>query len=152
LGSLEWATGAAERVGVDPLADRYRELNQGRHGMRYVAANSENLPFDDTTFDVVSVFNALDHVENMDDTIQEVQRVLARGGDLLLICEIDHEPTLTEPQTLSEDVLDHFDDCKVMMRRVFAINDRHDVYASISEGQRRASGEPGILCAHLIKR
>jgi SAM-dependent methyltransferase len=152
LGSLEWATGAAERVGVDPLADKYRELNKGLHAMQYVNAASECLPFADGAFDVVSIFNALDHVENADATIREVQRVLARGGDLLLICEIDHEPTLTEPQTLREGVLERFDACRVEMKKIFAINADHNVYASISQARPRSSlQDPGILCARLAK-
>lgn len=152
LGSLEWATGAAERVGVDPLADRYRELNRGIHSMQYVNAASEALPFADGSFDVVSMFNALDHVEDADATIKEVQRVLARGGDLMLICEIDHEPTLTEPQTLGEDILDRFSVCQIVMKQIFAINPEHNVYSSISESRPRASPrDPGILCARLMK-
>jgi SAM-dependent methyltransferase len=152
LGSLEWATGAAQRVGVDPLADKYRELNKGIHSMQYVNAASEALPFANGAFDVVSMFNALDHVENADATINEVQRVLAKGGDLLLICEIDHEPTLTEPQTLREDVLETFGACRVQTQKIFAINGDHNVYASISEARPRASlRDPGILCAHLVK-
>jgi len=151
LGSLEWATGAAERVGVDPLADKYRDLNKGVHAMQYVNAASEALPFADGAFDVVSMFNSLDHVEDADATIGEVQRVLANGGDLLLICEIDHEPTLTEPQTLREDILEKFGTCRVEMKKIFAINDDHNVYASISQARARASGHPGILCARLVK-
>jgi 2-polyprenyl-3-methyl-5-hydroxy-6-metoxy-1,4-benzoquinol methylase len=152
LGSLEWATGAAERVGADPLADKYQKLNKGTHSMQYVKAASEALPFADEAYDVVSMFNALDHVEDADATIREVQRVLARGGDLLLICEIDHEPTLTEPQTLKEDVLEKFDACRLVMKRIFAINADHNIYASIGQARARASGQdPGILCAHLVK-
>ncbi|MEM8752824.1 MAG: class I SAM-dependent methyltransferase [Pseudomonadota bacterium] len=153
LGSLEWADQAAERVGVDSLADRYRELNKGKHAMRYVNAGFEDLPFDDGSFDVVSTFNALDHVEDAGAAIREAQRVLAPGGDLLLIVEINHAPTLTEPQTLKVDILDKFDDCDEVDRKVFAINERHDVYASIAEAKPPASPEAeAILCARLVKR
>ena len=40
-GSLEWATTAAERVGVDPLADDYLALGAADHAMTYVAAPAE---------------------------------------------------------------------------------------------------------------
>ena len=38
-GSLEWATMAAERVGVDPLVGRYRRLGIDERRMRYVEAS-----------------------------------------------------------------------------------------------------------------
>lgn len=152
-GSLEWATMAAERVGVDPLASRYLALNEGGHAMTYVEAGAEALPFEDGHFDVVSSFNALDHVEDARRAVAEAQRVLAPGGDLLLIVEVGHPPTVTEPQTLDEDVLDAFDACRVVSRRVVAINDDHNVYGSIAEDRPRASpDDPAILCAHLTKR
>lgn len=40
-GSLEWATMAAERVGLDPLADTYRQFGIDHHAMTYVAAPAE---------------------------------------------------------------------------------------------------------------
>src|SRR5262245_32605460 len=56
-GSLEWAIHAAERVGIDVLAERYRRLGTDQHAMRYVAGNAEGMPFDDGYFDVVTSFN-----------------------------------------------------------------------------------------------
>ena len=52
-GSLEWATMAAERVGLDPLADTYRQFGTDRHKMVYVTAAAEKMPFEDARFDVV---------------------------------------------------------------------------------------------------
>ncbi|MCK0168472.1 class I SAM-dependent methyltransferase [Jannaschia sp. S6380] len=152
LGSLEWATGAAERVGADPLADRYIALNGGGQTMRYVRAGSESLPFPDARFDVVSMFNALDHVEDVEASIAEMQRILAPGGDLLLIVEIDHPATVTEPHRLHESTLEAFDRCTVEESRVFAIRDDHDVYRSLRDARPRANvGDPAILCARLVK-
>lgn len=153
LGSLEWAEGAARRVGLDPLADKYLALNRAAQHMEYVAGGSEDLPFPDCSFDVVSVFNALDHVEELDESIVECQRVLAPGGDLLLIVEIDHEPTVTEPHMLDERVLEKFDLCEVDQAHIFAIRDDHNVYGSIREALPRAApGVPAVLCARLRRR
>lgn len=105
-GSLEWAEQAAERVGADPLAEDYRALGTGRHAMRYVAAPAEALPFEDGRFDVVTCFNALDHVEDPDRALDELARVVAPGGSLLLVVEVGHEPTVNEPHTLGWDVAD----------------------------------------------
>ena len=74
-GSLEWATHAAERVGVDPLADTYRALGTEQHQMRYVRASAERLPFPDGAFDVVSSFNSLDHGQDAETAAAELLRV-----------------------------------------------------------------------------
>jgi SAM-dependent methyltransferase len=105
-GSLEWAHDAAERVGLDPLISKYRDLGIESHEMQYVEARSENIPFADNYFDIVSCINALDHVDNVEQTLEEIVRVLRPGGHFLLMVDVGHEPTLSEPHTLSWDVLD----------------------------------------------
>jgi SAM-dependent methyltransferase len=107
-GSLEWATDAAERVGLDPLAEAYRELGTGRHAMQYVAGAAEDIPFGDGHFDVVSSLNSLDHVDDLERAARELTRVLAPRGTLLVVTEIGHPPTPTEPQEFGAEVLDLF--------------------------------------------
>jgi ubiquinone/menaquinone biosynthesis C-methylase UbiE len=108
VGSLEWADRARVRVGLDPLVDSYRALGIADHAMRYVAAQAECMPFADGSFDIVSSFNSLDHVDDLDETIAEITRLLAPGGRFLLLVEVNHPPTLTEPITLGWDVVDRF--------------------------------------------
>jgi SAM-dependent methyltransferase len=74
-GSLEWADEASRRVGLDPLADDYRELGTDAHAMDYVAAGSEAMPFGDGEFDVVATINSLDHVDDLGRTVAEIKRV-----------------------------------------------------------------------------
>jgi SAM-dependent methyltransferase len=100
-GSLEWAHTARRRVGLDPLADAYRELGTDEHAMEYVQGPAERMPFDDASFDVVTSFNSLDHVDDLDRTVAEVKRVMRPGGHLVLAVEVGDAPTWTEPQTLS---------------------------------------------------
>jgi SAM-dependent methyltransferase len=107
-GSLEWASMAAERVGLDPLADEYLKLGAAAHAMRYVCAPSEAMPFSDGHFDVVCSFNSLDHVEDVGRTVREICRVLKPGGVFLLLTDVDHEPTPTEPISFSFDIVDSF--------------------------------------------
>ena len=107
-GSLEWADMACERVGLDPLVDEYRALGIGQHKMTYVKAGSENIPFPDGHFDIVTAFNSLDHVDNLGVTVEEITRVTAPGGLLLLISDVGHDPTFTEPLSFSWDVMDRF--------------------------------------------
>src|SRR5205807_10170395 len=59
---------------------------------------------EDHQFDVVSAFNCLDHVEDPGRAAREIARVLAPDGLALLIVEVGHPPTLTEPLTLGWDV------------------------------------------------
>lgn len=104
-GSLEWATNAKERIGLDPLANKYLKLNQGKHEMTYVEGKSEAIPFDENYFDVISSFNSLDHVEDVYQTISEIARCLKKDGLFLLITDIHERPTLTEPSAFSWEIV-----------------------------------------------
>jgi SAM-dependent methyltransferase len=132
-GSLEWADMACQRVGLDPLVDEYRTLGIGQHKMTYVKAGSENIPFPDGHFDIVTAFNSLDHVDNLGVTVEEITRVTAPGGLLLLISDVGHDPTFTEPLSFSWDVIDRF-------TSFHTIEIRHlekpidNVYASVKAG------------------
>ncbi|NOQ55751.1 MAG: methyltransferase domain-containing protein [Nanohaloarchaea archaeon] len=44
-------------------------------------ADAENLPFDDNSFDIVYSFGVLHHTPNTQKTIDEVYRVLKKGGE-----------------------------------------------------------------------
>ena len=107
-GSLEWADMATERVGLDPLANEYLKLGARTHKMTYVNAPAEKIPFGEDYFDVVSSFNSLDHVDDIDNTIKEIKRVLKPKGIFLLITDVNHEPTVTEPLTFSWDIINEF--------------------------------------------
>jgi len=107
-GSLEWASMAAERIGVDPLAAEYRKLGAADHQMRYVACGAEHIPFADGHFDIVTSFNSLDHVDDLDETIAEIGRVVRPGGLFLLLTDVNHDPTPAEPIVFGFDVVDGF--------------------------------------------
>jgi SAM-dependent methyltransferase len=148
-GSLEWADMAAERVGLDPLVDDYRHLGIDRHAMSYVAAGAEAMPFADSHFDVVSALNSLDHVDDVDATIAEITRVTRNGGTLLLIVEVEHQPTATEPQALAWNFLDRFTAWDVTWQKRNAMLE--DIYGSLEADRPPAEG-PGLLSARLTRR
>jgi ubiquinone/menaquinone biosynthesis C-methylase UbiE len=153
MGSLEWADMAGRRVGLDPLADRYLAMGANAHKMEYVKGFSENLPFADESFDIVASFNNLDHVSNVQASVDEFIRVTKPGGDILLITEIDHEPTLTEPQRLDRSVTTSFDGrVAVVTERVFGVRDDHNLYASLTENTRYEAGRPAVLCVRFRKQ
>lgn len=150
MGSLEWAGMARRRVGLDPLARHYLAMGASAHEMEYVEGAGEALPFPDASFDVVASFNNLDHVADVARSIAEMLRVARPGGTILLITEIGHAPTFTEPHRLDRSVLDHFGHgADLVSERVFGVRGDHNLYASLMEGTPARAGWPGILCARF---
>jgi SAM-dependent methyltransferase len=155
-GSLEWANMTAERVGVDPLASEYLKLGGSAHRMRYVDAPSERMPFADRYFDVVTTLNSLDHVADLESTVREIGRVLKPGGTLLVIVEVNHPPTDTEPITIGWDVPDLFASfADIVSQRKYEIGD-HDIYRQIKIDARfdesDRNGRPGIFTGRFVRR
>jgi GT2 family glycosyltransferase/SAM-dependent methyltransferase len=150
-GSLEWATEAAERVGLDPLVGRYRELGIEKHAMEYVEGGAEAIPFPNDHFDIVAALNALDHVDDVNAAIREMTRVAKPGAIGLLLVEVNHQATPTEPQSFGWDLLREFTDWEVVEERHVAIDAAHDVHGSWLRGAQWRSG-PGLLGAVLRRR
>jgi len=107
-GSLEWADNVAERIGLDPLADKYVKMEGKYHKMKYVNSGAESMPYSDGYFDFVSSLNSLDHVDNLDACIQEIKRVTKVGGRFLLISDIHSFPTVAEPSNFGWDIAEKF--------------------------------------------
>jgi SAM-dependent methyltransferase len=105
LGMLEMS-GAAEKFAIDPLADEYRKaglLLEGSYDVTWFSRGAEAIPLPNERVDVVIAFNSLDHVDNVHVVAGEIRRVLRSRGALLLNVELEHEPTPTEPFTLTEE-------------------------------------------------
>ena len=100
-GSLEWASSAFLRIGLDPLAREYLHLGINKQLMEYIAAYSESIPLKEEVCHAVFSFNSLDHVVSIEKTIMEIKRVVRPGGIFLLIVEVNHSPTVCEPHKLN---------------------------------------------------
>lgn len=155
-GSLEWADMAAERVGLDPLVNDYRRLGIDRHKMTYVSAPAEDIPFATGHFDIVTSFNSLDHVDDLDAVLSEIGRVTKPGGALLLITEVNHAPTISEPQSFSWGITDRLEsEWELRRERRFERLDS-GIYQSIDAAQPYRSEDPtprpGLLSAMLVRR
>ena len=148
-GSLEWATNAAECVGLDPLAGAYAEFGTDRHAMTYVEAGAESIPLPSGHFDVVACLNSLDHVDDLDRAIAEISRVTRSGGTLLLITEVNHEPTATEPQQFGWEILERFTVWDVEWQK--RNQKLEDIYGSLTADVEYGSGL-GLLSARLARR
>jgi SAM-dependent methyltransferase len=155
-GSLEWADMAAERVGVDSLANEYRKLGADRHKMSYVDAGAEAMPFPDGHFDVAFSFNSLDHVDDLGRAVGEIKRIVKPGGLFLLITEVNHEATATEPQSFTFDIVDRFaPEFALLDERRFEMGEA-GIYQSLeanrayddSDSRRRDA----LLCAKFERR
>lgn len=107
-GSLEWCKNSDIAIGLDPLADNYKSLNPNLSAMKLVKANAEFIPFKDSVFDIVTSFNSLDHVDEIDKTIFEIKRITKKGGLFLLITDCCHKATLTEPQNFGWEIIEKF--------------------------------------------
>jgi ubiquinone/menaquinone biosynthesis C-methylase UbiE len=154
-GSLEWADMTSERIGLDPLADKYLKLGADKHKMAYVNAPVEKIPFDEDYFDVVSSFNSLDHVDDIDKTIKEIKRVLKPKGIFLLITDVNHEPTVTEPLTFSWDIINEF---KPEFEKIEEkhYENQNGIYRSIRENvvydHTDITKRPGVLSVKFKKK
>jgi ubiquinone/menaquinone biosynthesis C-methylase UbiE len=94
-------------IGVDPLADRYREaglLLEGSDAI-YLSVGAESIPLTSESVDVVVARNSLDHVDDPGAVLDEARRLLRPGGTLLLNFDAGHAPTATEPHTLSRELV-----------------------------------------------
>lgn len=150
-GSLEWATMAAERVGLDPLANKYLEFGVSKHAMKYVTAPSECIPFEDGYFDIVTCLNALDHVDDLNETIAEIKRITRKGGLFLVSVEIDHPATATEPVVISERDMDKFSpEFETASSFKVGTPDDHDLHGAVRNRQPLYEfGKPGVYVAKM---
>jgi SAM-dependent methyltransferase len=92
-------------IGVDPLAERYREaglLLEGSDAI-YLSVGAEAIPLTSETVDIVVARNSLDHVDDPSAVLEEARRLLKPGGTLILNFDAGHAPTATEPHTLTRD-------------------------------------------------
>ena len=153
-GSLEWADNALQRVGLDPLADEYLKIGADKHQMEYVAEGSEEMPFEDNYFDVICSFNSIDHVEDLDKTIAEIKRVIKKDGTFLLLTDVNHKPTPTEPQEISWDLADKFlPEFEIVQRHKFE-KTQDAMYRSLKEraeyDEQNTEDRYGILSAMFV--
>ena len=150
-GSLEWADCARERVGLDPLAHKYRRLGSENHQMQYVRGQVEAIPFPDAYFDVVTSFNSLDHVSNVERAVCEIARVTVAGGYFLLLTDVNHDPTPTEPNTFGWEIVGKFKPYFIMTTEQHYEKASGGMYQSIEAGaaynHENYSKRYGVLAA-----
>lgn len=130
-GSLAWTKTPAVKIGVDVLADRYlRAFGDELVGqdMIYVTSSEKHIPVPDHYADYLLTINSLDHVDNLDEIISELMRILKPNGVLLASFNINEMSTECEPQMLTEEklhekLLKHFHVDSYELRKMGRVND-----------------------------
>ncbi|PKK89729.1 MAG: hypothetical protein CVV64_13065 [Candidatus Wallbacteria bacterium HGW-Wallbacteria-1] len=99
-----------EKYGVDALIDSYKTLGYplDEHPIKYFNARSEALPFENCFFDCVICVNALDHVDDLNQTLREIARVVKIGGKFIGQHNFHEKPRVCEPHCLKHDDLISF--------------------------------------------
>jgi SAM-dependent methyltransferase len=94
---------AKTKFGLDPLANEYKKLHSEPE-IIMLKSIAEEMPFTDSSLDAVFCVNALDHVLNPSKVINEIYRVLKKGGYLALSVDVDGTPG--HPHVIKEKYLD----------------------------------------------
>jgi ubiquinone/menaquinone biosynthesis C-methylase UbiE len=73
-------------VGTDIDADvvRVAQARYGRDGLEFLRADMFELPFKSRSFDVVTCFEAIEHVSTPSRALDEIARVVASGGTAII--------------------------------------------------------------------
>lgn len=87
---------AVEKVAVDPLNDSYTrnpELVELRSpSVRYITAPGESVPLESHAYDLLIIENCIDHVQDIDGVMGEINRLLKEGGLLYLTVNARSRP------------------------------------------------------------
>lgn len=95
--------GAELMFGLDPLVEEYnKRFHLENDNVIYLNSGSENIPILSNYFDVVISRNALDHVDDIKSTIEEVWRVLKPNGEIRFSINYQPKPTPTEPVVIND--------------------------------------------------
>ena len=83
-------------IGIDPTHAQIAEAQQRAGTSGYARAGAATLPFKDSSFDAVVACLVFEHIEDVDDAIAEVARVLEPNGRFLFF--LNH-PLLQTPNS-----------------------------------------------------
>ncbi|MCD4780901.1 MAG: methyltransferase domain-containing protein [Candidatus Omnitrophica bacterium] len=94
---------------LDPLSLQYFKAGFPYHYYRpttkFINAPAEQMPFPDHYFDAVISANAIDHVDDIQKTAEEIKRVLKPAGRLRIHAHY-HKKKETEPVELNDQIME----------------------------------------------
>ena len=91
VGSGKFAVPLGIKIGIDP-SPRMRKIAQKR-GIEAIDAVAEELPFENSQFELVLMVTTICFVDNLDLTFREIYRILKPGG-YLIIGFVDRDSSL----------------------------------------------------------
>lgn len=105
VARLAASLGSEFVVGVDPTWNQVVVASERGGGVQVAKASAHRLPFIDESFDAVVACLVFEHIEDVDDAIAEVSRVLAPGGRF---CFFLNHPLLQTPGSgwIDDQILD----------------------------------------------
>ena len=80
----------ARVINVDPDMNHATEAVNQQHAMRFVCGTATALPFFDHSFDAVTLFDVIEHIDDDARAAAEVKRVIKPGGTVLLTTPSEH--------------------------------------------------------------
>jgi ubiquinone/menaquinone biosynthesis C-methylase UbiE len=87
--SVRWGRNAKTYTGIDLTHEAVRTTKahfkmMGLEG-NIIQGNAENLPFENNSFDIVYSHGVLHHTENIENTFEQISRVLKHGGKFIIM-------------------------------------------------------------------
>lgn len=153
-GSLTWAASARERIGIDVLADIYKQnFDLSGHLMWYVVSTEESIPLPTHSVDILFTLNAMDHVVNFSTICRELLRILRPGGELVASFNLNEPATSTEPQCLTEDLVKAYflGALRIKSYRLAPRGDSSSIYSRCFDGSIAKEGEESVLWVRAAK-
>ncbi|MDI6618032.1 MAG: class I SAM-dependent methyltransferase [Clostridiales bacterium] len=119
-------------VTVEYNEERLQETRQdfedmGIEKVLFINADAQNLPFLNETFDLVTCYNAVHHFDDYARALNEMERVLKKGG-ILVVTELNEEGKKIVAERHRQHGRDHNDDMDIYKIRDILTGEKKNVY------------------------
>ena len=82
ISSAKYHHPAVDAFGCDIDCEIIRYASDKEKGIHYVCCDALFLPYKDNSFDTIIIIDVLEHIQAVEAVLQEIQRVLRKGGTL----------------------------------------------------------------------
>jgi SAM-dependent methyltransferase len=103
-GSLTWTKVPSLRIGIDVLVDRYFEIFKDEminDDMLYIKSTENYIPIPTNFVDIIYTMGVLSRVDNFNQTVSELFRILKTGGEFIADLHINEPITASNPKKLT---------------------------------------------------